>query len=124
MAFRKAVVSAVQEFQEEICDDVATLMVHNKVTVDRYLLQNKAKTAVKASRQLSKIMHSLQKDESSKVLQQSSRHQWSSEEEAILKNLFSEHIENCSISLDAVGKIANNDPLLSVLPRANCRITR
>ena len=35
-AFRKAVVSAVQEFQEEIRDDAATLMVHNKATADRY----------------------------------------------------------------------------------------
>ena len=85
------------------------------------MLQNKAKTAVKASRKVSKIMHSSQRDESPKVPQQSSRHQWSSEEEAILKNLFSEHIENRSISLDAVGKITNNDPLLTVLP---CMVIR
>ncbi len=54
-AFRKAVVSAVQEFQQEIRDYLANLMVHNRETADRfYSLQNKTKSAAKASRRASR----------------------------------------------------------------------
>ena len=57
-AFRKAVVSAVQEFKQAIRDDLANLMFHNRETADRfYLLQSRTKSAVKASRQVSKMMH-------------------------------------------------------------------
>ena len=57
-AFRKAVVSAVNEFNQEIREDLATLMAHKKTTADTYyLLRNKEKSAVNASREVTKIMH-------------------------------------------------------------------
>lgn len=112
-AFRKAVVSAVQESQQEIRDDLANLMVHNKATADRfYALQSKTRSAVKASRQVSKIMHGTAEAKSDI----NSRHKWSVEEETTLKTLFSEQIENHSISLAEVRETSQKDPLLSMLP--------
>ena len=112
-AFRKAVVSAAEEFQQEIRDDLANLMVHNRETADRfYLLKKKTESAVKASRQVSKIMHGTAQAESDMEL----RHKWTVKEETALKALFSEQIENHSISLAEVRSISQNDSLLSKLP--------
>ena len=112
-AFRKAVVSAAQEFQQEIRDDLANLMVHNRVTADRfYLLKKKTQSAVKALRQVSKIMHRAAQAESDMEL----RHKWTVKEETALKALFSEQIENHSISLAEFRSISQNDSLLSKLP--------
>ena len=91
-SFRKAV-SAAQEFQQEIRDDLANLMVHNRVTADWfYLLKKKTKSAVKASRQVSKIMHGAAQAESDMEL----RHKWTVKEETALSALFSEQIESHS----------------------------
>ena len=114
-AFRKAVVSAVQECNHEIREDLATLMVHNKATADRYyLLKSKEKSALNASRQVAKIMHaSCPVDGDSSNI---SRHKWTLEEEDVVKKLFAEQINSCSISLDIVRKIAQKDPVLCNLP--------
>ncbi|CAB3983100.1 Hypothetical predicted protein [Paramuricea clavata] len=107
-AFRKAVVSAVEEYNDEIREDLATLMKHHKTTADQYyLLRRQAKSAINASRQVTQIMH---------TSQQSSRHKWSDEEEQVLKKLFSKQIENCSISIHEVKEISQKDPLLSDMP--------
>ena len=44
-----------------------------------------------------------------------SRHKWTVEEESALKTLFSEQIENLSISLAEVRSISQTDPCLSKL---------
>ncbi len=56
-AFRKAAVSAVHEYREDMRSDLADLMVHKQSTTDQYyLLQNKGKSAVRTSKELTKIM--------------------------------------------------------------------
>ncbi|CAB3998622.1 Hypothetical predicted protein [Paramuricea clavata] len=107
-AFRKAVVSAVEEYNDEIREDLATLMKHHKTTTDQYyLLRRQAKSAINASRQVTQIMH---------TSQQSSRHKWSDDEEQVLKKLFSKQINNCSISIHEVKEISQKYPLLSDMP--------
>ena len=87
-------------------------MVHNRETADRfYSLQSKNKSAVKASRQVTKIMHGTARAKSD----MESRHKWTVEEETALKTLFSEQIENRSISLAEVRSISQTDPRLSKL---------
>ena len=56
-AFRKAAVSAVHEYREDMRSDLADLMVHKQSTADRYyLLRNKGNSAVRTSKELTKIM--------------------------------------------------------------------
>jgi hypothetical protein len=116
-AFRKAVVSAVEEYNDEIREDLATLMKHHKTTADRYyVLRRQAKSAINASRQVTQIMHSLNPNDNFQDSQQSSRHKWSDEEEQVLKELFSKQINSCSISIHEVKEISQKDPLLSDMP--------
>ena len=50
--------SAVHKNDKERREDLASLMVHNKSTADRYyLMQEKAKSAVQTSKYLTNIMH-------------------------------------------------------------------
>ena len=56
-SFRKAAVSAMNESNEDMRGDLADLLVHHKTTADNFfLLQNKGKSAVKTSKELSHIM--------------------------------------------------------------------
>ena len=119
-AFRKAAVSAVHDTNEDMRDDLANLMVHNKSTADRYLLKNKGKTAVKTSKELAKIMRttstcsSNKKGETSDLCEDSQpRHKWTSEEVTLLKRLFASNIKNKSITLDEVRQMITKQSLLS-----------
>ena len=67
---------------------------------------------MKASRQVSKIMHGTAEAKSDI----NSRHKWSVEEETTLKTLFSEQIENHSILLAEIRETSPKDLLLSMLP--------
>ena len=64
---------------------------------------------MKALRQVSKIMHGAAQAESDMEL----RHKWTVKEEAASNALFSEQIENHSISLAQVRSISQNDSFLS-----------
>ena len=66
---------------------------------------------MKASREVTRIMHGTARAESD----MESRHKWTVEEETALKMLFAEQIEYRTISLAEVRSISQEDPLLSKL---------
>ena len=115
-AFRKAAVSAVQEQSEELREDWANLMAHNKSTADRhYLLQAKTKSAVKTSKQLSNIIRKersiFEKEDPNdkQSIPPLGRHKWTADEESDLESLFWMEIGNQSITLEVVrGKIKDH----------------
>ena len=104
-AFRKAVVSAVQEFQQEIIETTwptlwsttgkpQTVSIHCKIKLNQ-LRKHRGEHR-------GKIMHGTTKAKSDTE----SRHKWTVQEETALKTLFSEQIENHSISLAEVRSIS------------------
>lgn len=130
-SFRKAAVSAVQESNKEMREDLANLMVHNRTTADRYyLLQDKSKTAVRTSKELSRIMRQPDSSNSS-VLQcadkastschessqdvavRSLRKKWGRDETAAVQTVFAKHIQDMSISLEEVRQLSKDHPILS-----------
>ena len=126
-SFRKAVVSAVHEKSQDLREDLASLMVHNKSTADKYyLLENKGKTAVRTSKKVSRIMRGAtspkkqprdkdgeEPSTSSCNVVSSTRHQWLENEIAAVKDVFSSNIQNKSISLDEVRNTAKDHPVLN-----------
>ena len=112
--------SAVQERKEVMRDDLANLMVHNKATAERYyLLQEKTKSAMVASRKLTRIMHSVspvKNDDSQPQEPMATRHKWTSDEEDVLLSLFPNQIKKQSISIEEVKKIAKEHPLIGKIP--------
>ena len=131
-AFRKAAVSAVHEQREEMRSDLADLMAHKQSTADRYyLLENKGKSAVRTSKELSKIMrhgtdqnssnNASENNESSSLTtsekqRSSGRHKWTSAQVAELKCVFSSHIVAQSITTDDVKKSVLEAPTLKGMP--------
>jgi site-specific recombinase XerD len=122
-AFRKAAVSAVNEHNEDMCGDLANLMVHKQSTADRYyLLQSKGKSAVKTSKELTRIMRSsgVEDDETAEKESKASgrdgsesrRHKWTSAEIAELETAFSSNIDSRSITMEQVKKTVKRIPAL------------
>ena len=142
-AFRKAAVSAVHESNEGMRGDLADLMVHNQATATKYyLLKNKGKSAVKTSKELSRIMRDLtetddeasneiEKDEEqqppNKQIRISSgdvichRHKWSIDEEKAVKNIFGSQIQQKKISLDDVRNVVKDHPVLKNIAASKIR---
>ena len=129
-AFRKAAVSAVHQGNEELRGDLAELMTHKKATADRYyLLKNKGQSAVKTSKQLSKIMRtatatSTAKEEHSDEHDDGfscGRYSWNDDEVCELKSAFSNHIHMKKISLAEVREIIKDTLLLQNIPPEKVR---
>lgn len=131
-AFRKAAVSAVHECREDMRGDLANLMVHKQSTADRYyLLQNKGKSAVRTSKELTRIMrhgadnkstNNATEDDESAVSEtsekqgSSGRHKWTSTQVSELKCAFSPHIVRQLITMEDVRKTVSEAPALKGIP--------
>ena len=125
-AFRKAAVSAVHECNEQMRGDLANLMVHKQSTADRYyLLKNKSKSAVKTSKELSKIMRSSDAVSTEENVVMSSkghasknsptpagRHKFTSARISEIKSAFARHINQKSITMEQVRSTVENVPIL------------
>ncbi|XP_028394421.1 uncharacterized protein LOC114518606 [Dendronephthya gigantea] len=142
-SFRKAAVSAVHECNEEMRGDLADLMVHNKTTADKYyLLKNKGKSAVKTSKELSRIMRDgSEKTESSDGVEKEEnkdqeppekdaatssvvscpRHKWSSEETDLLKQLFATQIQMKKVSMEDIRELCKGQQFLEKIPPSKIR---
>ncbi|CAB4043461.1 Neurofilament medium polypeptide, partial [Paramuricea clavata] len=133
-SFRKAAVSAVNESNEDMRGDLADLMVHHKTTADKfYLLKNKGKSAVKTSKELSRIMRdATEKTETSDEQQDKQpadkeadtsdhRHKWSSEEKDVLKQLFAAQIQTKKVSMEEVRELCKGHQLLGEIPPSKIR---
>ena len=143
-SFRKAVVIAVQERNEDLRGDLANLMVHRKTTADKYyLLKDKRKTAVKTSQAVSRIMRPSPKKHkapsktsdddfpSSKQPECSGlndtslktrRHKWTTEEITLLKKIFRDNLEpGKHVSIQEVRMKMKRQPLLGHLSEEQVR---
>ena len=133
-SFRKAAVSAVHESNEDMRGDLADLMVHHKTTADKfYLLKNKGKSAVKTSKELSRIMRDAsEKTETSdeqpdeqpadkEADTSNHRHKWSSEEKDLLKQLFAAQIKTKKVSMEEVRELCKGHQLLGKIPPSKIR---
>ncbi|CAB4024829.1 Neurofilament medium polypeptide [Paramuricea clavata] len=137
-SFRKAAVSAVHETNKEIRGDLANLMVHNRATADKYyLLEDKGKTAVRTSKELSRIMRdahctktrnytSGEPSTSScvQVAVVTHRHKWKKDESAAVATLFATNIQNHSISLEEVRNVSKDHVILSKISTSKIRDKR
>lgn len=123
-AFRKAAVSAVNEHNEDMRGDLANLMVHKQSTADRYyLLKSRGNSAVRTSKELSRIMRSSGAEEDEPANNElngsrqrgsenlSERHKWTSAEIAELKTAFSSNIDSQSITMEQVRKTVKMVPI-------------
>jgi hypothetical protein len=120
-AFWKAAVSAVHKYKQNMRSDLADLMVHKQSTAHRYyLLKNKAKSAVRTSRELTKIMRCETEKKSTNISREDDkapeletserqepleRHKWTSPQVAELKRAFSSHIVMQSVTIRKSGKL-------------------
>ena len=132
-SFRKAAVSAVHEANKEIRGDLANLMVHNRATADKYyLLEDKGKTAVRTSKELSRIMRdahcaktrndtSGEPSTSSCVAVVTHRHKWKKDESAAVATLFAKNIQDQSISLEEVRNLSKDHVILSKISASKIR---
>ena len=115
----------MNEQNEDMRGDLANLMVHKQSTADRYyLLKKKGKSAVKTSKELTRIMRScsskdneLAEEESETSRPQCSSsgngtHSWTSAEIKELETAFSSNIDSHSISMAEVRKTVKTNPLL------------
>ena len=129
-SFRKAAVSAVHQKNKQIRGDLASLMVHNVTTADKfYLLEEKGKTAVRTSKELSRIMRDVpethdhcetetqddvaaERPSTSCAAIVHPRHKWTNDEVGVLRSLFSQNIEKKSISLQEVRNVTEGNTVL------------